>query len=328
MVIVTGANGLVGSAIVKKLLTEKVSVIALKRPTSNTRLLEYLKDTITWRDCDITDSISLNESFKGASIVIHCAAFVSFDPQKKDLLFQINVEGTKNVINACLSNGIKKLIHISSIAALGRQKSDGTIDETNKWIESPLNSAYAKSKYLAELEVYRGIEEGLPASIINPSFILSPSDWEKSSAQIFKYIWNERKFYSQGQLNYVDVQDVADIAFKLCERDFIGERFIVNAGNITFKQLFEQIATRLAKKSPYIKINDRLIYTFAFLEEIRSRLLGIPPLITRESIKSTRVNFNYSNQKSISLLNSNYTPLQETLDRCCEYYLRTYSTNK
>ena len=328
MIIVTGANGLVGSAIVKKLLNEKISFIALKRPTSNTRLTEYLKDTITWRDCDITDAISLNEAFKGATVVIHCAASVSFDPRKKDQLFQINVEGTKNVINACLINGIKKLIHISSIAALGRQKGVGTIEENNKWTESPLNSTYAKSKYLAELEVYRGIAEGLPASIINPSFILSPSDWDKSSAQIFKYIWNERKFYSQGQLNYVDVQDVADIAFKLCEQDFIGERFIANAGNITFKQLFEQIAMRLTKRSPYINVNDRLLYAFALLQEARSRLLGTTPMITRESIKATRENFTYSNQKSIAYLNTKYTPLAETLDRCSEYYLRTYSTNK
>ena len=178
------------------------------------------------------------------------------------------------------------------------------------------------------MEVYRGIAEGLPASIINPSFILSPSDWDKSSAQIFKYIWNERKFYSQGQLNYVDVQDVADIAFKLCEQDFIGERFIANAGNITFKQLFEQIAMRLTKRSPYINVNDRLLYAFALLQEARSRLLGTTPMITRESIKATRENFTYSNQKSIAYLNTKYTPLAETLDRCSEYYLRTYSTNK
>jgi dihydroflavonol-4-reductase len=176
--------------------------------------------------------------------------------------------------------------------------------------------------------VYRGIEEGLSASIVNPAFILAASDWEKSSSQIFNYIWKEKKYYSGGQSNYVDVEDVAELVFKLCQKNLIGERFIACSGSISFKELFEQIALRLKKKSPSIKVPSKLLATFALLEEIRCRLVGAKPLITRESVKATKEILIYSNQKSVERLGIQYKPLSVTLDRCCEYYLRSYSTNK
>ena len=253
---------------------------------------------------------------------------VSFNPRNEKELFQVNVEGTKNVVNACIAKGVKKLIHMSSVAALGRQKGSHVIDEQNKWIESPYNSMYAKSKYLAELEVHRGMEEGLEVSIINPSLILAPSDWNYSSAQLFKYVWNENKFYTNGLCNYVDVRDVATIASQLIKTNFKGERFIISAGAISYKDLFDQIASRLNKKTPSIKIYPKLLSVIAILEEIRCSLLGSQPLITRESIKSTREQFTFNNQKSIQRLINQYQPLSETLDFCCEYYVRTYSTNK
>ncbi|MFM9840419.1 MAG: NAD-dependent epimerase/dehydratase family protein [Cyclobacteriaceae bacterium] len=328
MILVTGANGLLGSFILRKLVAEGESVIGLKRRTSDTHLTDDLKGKIAWRDADVTDTISLNESFKDASCVIHAAAMVSFNPREEDQLYKVNVDGTKNVVNACLTNGIKKLIHISSVAALGRQKGSSILDENSKWIDSPLNSAYAKSKYLAELEVYRGIEEGLPANIVNPSFILAPSDWEKSSSQMFHYIWKEKKFYSSGQANYVDVEDVAEIVFKLCRQNFVGERFIASAGTISFKELFEQMALRLKKKAPSIKVGSKLLTAFALTEEIRCRVFGTRPLITRESVKATKEIFTYSNKKSVEHLTMKYKTLSETLDRCCDYYQRTYNTKK
>jgi dihydroflavonol-4-reductase len=328
MIIVTGANGLLGSFIVKRLLADGLPVIGIKREASDMRLVDGFKDTITWVDADVTDAVILTESFKNASVVIHAAALVSFDPREEELLFKVNVEGTKNVVNACLANNVRKLIHISSVAALGRQKEKLLLDESSKWVDSPLNSAYAKSKYLAELEVFRGMEEGLSISIINSSFILAPSDWAKSSSQIFNYIWKERNFYSGGLSNYVDVQDVAEMAFRLLNKEFNGERFIACAGSISFKDLFDQIAIRFKKKSPTIKINTRLLTVFALLEEARCRLLGAKPLITRETIKVTKENFTYSNQKSIDRLSMKYTTLGQTLDKCCDYYLRTYSINK
>jgi dihydroflavonol-4-reductase len=328
MILVTGANGLLGSFIIKKLLANNLPVLGTRRETSDMHLVKEWKDSVVWRDADITDAVALNESFKDVSVVIHCAAMVSFNPRDEDLLFKVNVDGTRNVVNACLLNNVKKLIHISSVAALGRQKGKSLLDEDSKWVDSPLNSAYARSKYMAELEVFRGLEEGLPALIINPSFILAPSDWEKSSSQIFNYIWKERKFYSSGQSNYVDVDDVAEITFRLLEKDIIGERFIACGGTISLKDLFDEIAVRLKKKSPSLKVNTKLLTAFALLEEVRCRLLGAKPMITRETVKATKENFTYSNQKSIDLLNMEYTKLSETLDKCCQYYMSTYSIKK
>jgi dihydroflavonol-4-reductase len=328
MVIITGANGLLGSFVLKKFIAAGVIVTGLKRAASDTSLIGDVKDKVVWRETDINDAVSLNECLKDATVVIHVAAMVSFNPREEDALYKVNVEGTKNVVDACLANGIKKLIHISSVAALSRHRGVSIIDENNTWVDSQVNSAYAKSKYLAELEVYRGIEEGLPACVVNPAVILAPSDWQKSSSQIFNYIWQEKKFYSTGQCNYVDVEDVAEIIFKLYQQDFIGERFIACAGSISFKELFDEIALRFGRKGPSIKVGTNLLNVFAFMEEWRCRLLGTKPLVTRETVKATKENFAYSNQKSIEKLDIRYKSLKVTLDTCCEYYVRTYSTNK
>ena len=328
MVIVTGATGLLGSVIVRRLHKEKISVVALKRINSDTSTLQDITNDIRWIDSDILDLTGLNEEFKKADLVIHCAAHVSFDPREEETLLKVNIEGTKNIVNACLTHGVSKLIHISSVAALGRQKGITTIDETATWVDSPLNSAYAKSKYLAELEVYRGIEEGLSATIVCPSFILAPSNWDKSSSQIFQYIWKENKFFSNGISNYVDVADVAELVYQLYHKNIFGERFIACAGNISFENLFGEIARRFNKKSPSIKVAPFLLSIFARLEEIRCLLLRTKPLITRESIKATRENFVYSNKKSVSQLQMQYKTLQETLDRCCRFFLEIYSIKK
>jgi len=328
MIVITGANGLVGSAIIERLIAEKTEFVALKRKTSDTGLLKKWNAQIKWTDGDILDVVSLNKAFENATTVIHTAAMVSFHPKEAAVLMRVNVEGTKNVVDACLSTGVTKLIHISSVAALGRQKGVNQIDEQNKWVESALNSSYGRSKYLAELEVYRGLEEGLNASIICPSFILGPGDWNKSSSQIFKYIWQENKFYSEGQFNYVDSRDLADLIFKLLQKNLPGEKFIASGGTVSYKKLFDELAKRFKKKSPFVKVNHRLLTLFAGLEEWRCLLFSIKPLITRESIKSTRENFTYSNQKSIVELSMVYRKLAETLDTCCEYYQSAYSTNK
>ncbi|MFN7260211.1 MAG: SDR family NAD(P)-dependent oxidoreductase [Cyclobacteriaceae bacterium] len=328
MVVITGGNGLIGSAIAQRLLSEGISLCGLKRDSSDLRLTNHSGQQIQWKTGDILDVSALSECFKNVSVVIHTAAKVSFDPKEKQELFQVNVEGTKNVVNACIASGVKKLIHISSVAALGRQKGIKIIDETSKWEDNALNSSYAESKYLAELEIYRGIEEGLPASIVNPSLVLGTGDWEKSSSKLFQYVWKEKKFYSAGNCNYVDLRDVAEIVFRLLTEDFLTQRYIASAGAIPYKDLFEKIALRFNKKAPSIKVNPFLINTIATLEELKSRLLNTRPLVTRESVKSASEKFIFLNQKSINDLGVNYRPLDETVDFCCEYYLRTYSINK
>jgi dihydroflavonol-4-reductase len=328
MIAITGANGLLGSFILKKFISEKLPVIGLKRVNSDISSLDKALHEAEWRDADITNSLTLADALKNINTVIHTAAVVSFDPRAKEKIFQTNVVGTQNIVNACLVSGVSRLIFISSVAALGRKKGTTEINEENKWIDSDLNSDYAKSKYLAELEIYRGKEEGLSISIVNPSVILSTANPNKSSGQLFKYVNEERLFYTDGHINYVDVRDVANVVYRIYESKINGDKFIANAGSIELKQLITKIAVRLEKKEPSIKINSNLLMAAAWLEEMRCRLTRTEALISRQSVKMSGEKFIYQNQKSIDQLNAVYRPLDETLDWCCEYYRMAFTTNK
>ncbi len=297
MIAVTGANGLLGSYIVRVLHGQKLPFIALKRKGSNIQQLEDIAEFIAWRDADVTDPDSLQEAFKDVTGIIHTAAFVSFNPRNAEKVFNVNSEGTKNVVNAALKLNIKRLLHVSSVAALGRQKHQHTLNEQNRWVDSPMNSYYAQSKYKAELEVFRGQEEGLSTVIINPSVILGYSNWDKSSSQLFKYAWQEKPFYMEGSMNYVDVRDVAQIAVNLFLSSIENERFILSAGTISFKDFFDLIARGFDKKGPFINVKKPFLKPLAFLESIRTRLTGSEPLITRETAHLAGSHFEYNAQK-------------------------------
>ncbi len=327
MIAITGANGLLGNFILKKFAEEKKSIIGIKRKTSDLSMVSLPKE-MEWREADINDSVSLMEALKNVDTVIHTAAVVSFDPRAKEKIYSTNVSGTRNVVNACLALGIPRLIFISSVAALGRKKGQAKIDEGNKWVDSDLNSDYAKSKYFAELEVYRGQEEGLNISVINPSVILAPANANKSSAQVFKYVHQEKLFYVEGAINYVDVRDVADMVFIIYQNNLTGEKFIANAGQVGLKELMEKIASRLGKKAPSIRINHRLLKMAAWLEEMRCRLTGSEALVSRQSVKVPGEKYIYNNQKSIDQLKMAYRSLDETLDWCCKHYRVAFTTNK
>jgi dihydroflavonol-4-reductase len=328
MIAVTGANGLLGSFIVRKLVAQKEPFIALKRKGSDLSLLRDLQHAIEWKDADVLDPVSLEEAFHGVNEVIHAAAMVSFNPRMKARIYEVNVQGTRNVVNACLATQVKKLMYISSVAALGRLKEQTSIDEEHKWIENPLNSTYAKSKYLAELEVFRGHEEGLNTVIVNPSVILAPADWNKSSAKLFRYIWKETPFFIDGSLNYVDVRDVAEATYRLLRADHRGERFILNAGQISMISFFKEMAVRFKKKPPYIQLNLTLLRLMAFLESIRSGISGGEPLITSETARLAGTRFLYQNGKISKALNFEFQTIDKTLDWCCQYYIDAQKPKK
>jgi dihydroflavonol-4-reductase len=321
MIAVTGANGLLGSFIVKKILTEGKPCVAIVREESDLSLIADCPAGLQIRKANILDPVQLEEALKDVTQVIHAAAVVSFNPGKRKHILENNIAGTRNVVNACLDNGVSRLLHISSVAALGRQKGQTVIDENNKWTESSLNSSYAESKYLAELEVFRGQEEGLSTIIVNPSVILAPANWKKSSAQLFKYVWDEKPFYIDSHLNYVDVRDVARIVVSLLASGIEAERFIVNAGNIPFVDFFKKVALRFEKKSPSIRLGKRLLSVAAFAENLRCRVAGIEPLITKETALLAGTHFIYDNQKIKNTLRFDFQSVDETIDWCCAYYL-------
>ncbi len=198
MIFITGSNGLIGSFVIRQFIEQGYAVRALRRVNSDLSLLADITHRIQWVEGDLLDPLLLHQTIQPGDIVIHAAAIVSFSAREYEKMRKVNVEGTANVVNVCLQRGVKKFCFVSSIAALGRENHFHSIDESTKWEDSELNTVYAQSKYLAELEVWRGEAEGLPAVIVNPSVVLGPGDWRRSSTQLFKYAWDEHWFYPAG----------------------------------------------------------------------------------------------------------------------------------
>jgi dihydroflavonol-4-reductase len=328
MIVVTGANGLLGSFLVRKLIDANMPFMAMRRKSSDISLLADVNDAIQWVEGDVTDPDALTEIFSKATGVIHAAAVVSYHKQDEEIIKSINVEGTRNVVNACLATGIKRLLHVSSVAAVGKEKGQTLIDETSKWIEGSIVSNYANSKYQAELEVWRGQEEGLCTVIVNPSVILAPTDWDRSSAQLFKYAWQERSFYTDGSFSAVDVRDVVTAIIQLYTSSIEAERFIITAEPITYLDFFTKAAANFEKKPPSIRVNRSLIQMAARLEALRSFLTGSRPLITKETAQLAGKNFTYSNDKVKKALGLEFQSIENTISWCCAEYRQKISLKK
>jgi len=328
MIGVTGANGLLGSFIVRKLIAEGASFIAFKRKDSDVSILNDLGDRIQWRQLDVLDPVTMDDALQGITSVIHAAAMVSFNPRQELAIARINTEGTRNLVNACLANEIRHFVHISSVGALGRTKGQKVIDETNKWIEDERHNPYASSKYHAELEVFRGQEEGLRTVILNPSVILAPADWQKSSARLFKYVWDEPLFYIDGSLNYVDVRDVATAVWLAFNSGTENERFIVSAGAVSFKDFFDGVARRFARRPPMIRLNRNLLKLAAGFEAVSSKIRRSEPRITPDTARLAGTFFEFQNSKIKEQLNLEFHSFEETLDWCCAFYTQKFGLKK
>ncbi|MPR35538.1 NAD-dependent epimerase/dehydratase family protein [Salmonirosea aquatica] len=329
-ILITGATGLVGSATARRFLADGHSVSVLHRPDSDRSLLQDVEERIAWIEGDILDILSLEKALENVEYVIHAAAVVSFIPRDEAAMVKVNVEGTANVVNVCLKRGIRKLCHVSSVAALGRPhprtiepNKPVRIDETQRWEDSPNNSAYAKTKYLAELEVWRGISEGLPAVIVNPSLILGEGDWQKSSTQLFKYVYDGKPFYTEGTVNYVDVRDIAEAIYQLVISDIQGERFILSAGSASYQALFAAIAKGFDKRPPHLKVGTALAGVIWRIEAVRSWLTGSRPLITKDTARSATHRFEFENTKIKQAIAFDFQPLCATVQRVCESFFPT-----
>lgn len=322
MIAVTGANGLLGSYIIRKLVEQKIPCVAIRRKNSDTSSLADIEQAVTWREADVLDYESLLEAFEGVTGVIHAAAVVSYHKRDRDTLYAVNVEGTKHVVNACLQLGLNRLLHVSSVAALGKEKGQQLVDENSKWIEGNVVSNYADSKYKAELEVWRGQEEGLSTVVVNPSVILAPSDWNKSSAQLFKYAWQQRPFYTEGAVSAVDVRDVAECVVRLYESSIQAERFILNGEKISYLDFFSKAAVTFQKRPPFIRVGKPLLQVAAFLEAIRGTLTGSAPLVTKETAQLASRSFTYSNEKVKKALGVEFQSIESSIQWCCEQYMK------
>ena len=315
MILVTGATGLVGSHLIQQLINNNQSVRALYRntiPTYNGA------EKVDWVKGDILDINSLEDSLQNVQQVYHCAAIISFNPSKRNELFKVNIEGTANVVNACIDKGIKKLLFVSSVAALGRIRVDKSIDETMNWTPETSNSEYGKTKYLAELEVWRGMGEGLEVAVVNPVIILGAGDWNSGSSSIFKSAYDEFPWYTSGMSGFVDVLDLVNAMIAIMQSTITGERFIISGHNAYYKEVFALIAKYFNKKVAHKKVTSFIAAIVWRLESIKAIFTGKDPLLTKETAKTAQAVVRFDNNKLLNLFpDFTFTPLEKSIERVC-----------
>ncbi|NRB49628.1 MAG: NAD-dependent epimerase/dehydratase family protein [Saprospiraceae bacterium] len=320
-ILVTGATGMVGSYLLRYLIQDGFTNIrAMKRANSPMDLVQTVLDQVEWVECDLLDVLGLEDAIQGIDLVYHCAALISFKRSEVPKMMAVNKEGTANLVNVALHVGIKKMVYVSSIAAIGRPKDQLTIDENTKWEASPFNSNYGISKYLAEQEVWRGSAEGLNVAIVNPAMIIGGGFWDRGPLKMLELVRKEHGFYPMGANGFVDVRDVCRFMIHLMGSDISEERYVLSADSIPYRSFLSQIANSLEAKVPTrpIKkwIGEIAWRAVAFLHFFT----GGDPTVTRESVQVSSLPCEYKNDKSLRVFGFSYLPLEQSITDMAELY--------
>ncbi|GGZ85033.1 NAD-dependent epimerase/dehydratase family protein [Algibacter mikhailovii] len=331
MILVTGGTGLVGAHLLYKLTSGEEKIRAIYR---NDKKLEntknvfsyYTKDyetafeSIEWVKADLLDIPALSNAFKGITRLYHCAAFVSFEPDKYPLLRKTNIEGTANIVNLSISNNIDKLCYVSSIATLGTTLDNSLITEDTIWEPEADNNVYAITKYGAEIEVWRGTQEGLNAVIVNPGVILGAGIWKYGSGSIFKKAAQGLKFYTKGTVGLIAVEDVVNIMIALMDSKIINERYILIAENWSFKKFLQAVAKSINRKVP-TKTASQLLLNIAWrLDWVNHKVTGKRRQLTKHLAKSLSTESCYSNNKIKTALAYKFKSIEETITAVGQAY--------
>jgi dihydroflavonol-4-reductase len=331
MILVTGGTGLVGIRLLFDLVAKGKKPRAIKRKSSSLVMLkkifhvlsdqaDEMLEQIEWVDGDVQDYLSVENAIQGVDLVYHCAAVVSFDPKDKLTMMGINVNGTANVVNASLAAGIRKLCFVSSVAALGRAEESIMIDENGEWSDSKENSTYAKSKYAAEREVWRGVAEGLNTVIVNPSIIIGPGDPIRSSAKLLSAAMKGNPFYTAGVNAFVDVRDVSRAMILLMDSNIVNERFIINQNNYPYRHILNLMAEGFGKKHPHVEIKPWMFELLWRVDKLRGLISGTSPLITSETARTSSKRYLYSNEKICKALNFSFIPIEDSIKDNCNWF--------
>lgn len=316
MILVTGATGFLGAELVKQLTGQQMQVRAIKRNGAIIPGLLQNNLLIDWVEADINEPESLADAFEGITKVYHCAAFVSFNPKDKTKLFKVNIEGTANIVNLCLEHNIR-LLHVSSVAALGNAKPGNLITEKDFWEYNPRAHHYALSKYRAEMEVWRGIAEGLDAVIVNPAVIIGKNAGYNGSGAIFKLVKDGLKFYTNGATGIVEVTDVAKCMILLMESDITAERYTLSAGNLHYKDFFAEIAKGFGIKPPATEAKPWMLAIAWRAAKLLSLFTGKPATLTKDAARSSFNLSYYNNKKITDTLNFKFKPITQSIADVC-----------
>ena len=332
MILVTGGTGLLGSHLIHSLALAGKNVRATYRDKKRIKKVQALFsfyntppavfENIEWVACDVLDVVTVEEVMAGCDEVYHCAAMVSFQKKDYQTMLRINKYGTANLVNVAIGLGVKRFLHVSSTAAVGKNPLDQTgyrsVVESNKWIADDSHSGYSISKYLSENEVWRGIEEGLNAAIINPSVILGPGDWNESSLSIFRTLNNGLKFYTLGANAFVDVRDVVFAMTKLMGLpEAFKQRYLCTGTNVTFKQLFDVSAKQMKKKAPFL-VAKSFLSGLAWIVSWVLILVTGHQTVTKESASSAQAKVSYDSAKLKKMLDFEFRSLEDTVKHAVE----------
>lgn len=333
MILVTGGTGLVGSHLLLDLVRSGEKVKAIYRNKSKLTKVkkvfsyyvpkkeaEKLFDSIEWVAADILDIPSLNSAFENIISVYHCAAIVSFNSKNAKQLRITNIEGTANIVNSCIKFNVEKLCHISSIASMDLAIGDHQITENFTWYPEKTHSDYAISKYGAEIEVWRGTQEGLNAVIVNPGIIIGPGFWSSGSGRIFEETNKGLRYFLPKTTGFVGVKDVSKASIQLMSSDIKNEQFILVSENLNFKQVLEWISKSINKKPPRKVLKPWLVFLGWIYQSIGSRLWGAEKQLTIDSFKSLFLNRYYSNLKVKNAIGFSFTPIKETIEATGEIF--------
>ena len=312
-ILITGVTGLFGSELARE-FSALGSIHGLKRASSELGAVDLEGLDIHWHEGDVLDFNSVLEAVEGMDLVIHAAGKVSFSAQDERALFQVNHQGTINVVNALLAAGVPKLVYISSVAALGQVPDQEYYDENSAWVDVPGHTPYALSKYRAELEVWRGEQEGLEVLVVNPSVIFGKLAYERSSGGLYQLVIKGATFFPAGNLNYIDVRDAAKITRTLIEKNAWGERFVLTKESISYESFFQQAAQVLGGTPPKNRLPNWIISWGFPILKVLSWMLGKKLPLTAQVAKNAQRKTQFSNQKVQRYLNFRYRDLQDTLE--------------
>ena len=339
MIFVTGGTGMVGAHLLYDLAKRGDKVRALKRPGSNIQRTEKifacynseykrLMQNIEWVDGDILEKESLRELLADVSQIYHVAAMISFDPRDRETMIQNNCEGTANLADLALTLKIPRFCHVSSIASIGVPPEGIEANEKHPWYNNVNHSAYAESKYLSEMEVWRAIYQGLNAVIVNPSLIIGPGDWKSGSSILFNVVRNGLRFYTRGGTGFVDVRDVTKaMQFLMEEKVWDGvknQRYILNSENISFRRFFDHIADNLQVNRPKFFAGKTFLNIAWRVSLLKSFLTGKRPSFTRETARSANNLSFYDGSKICQAVGFKYIPVEVSIRDTSGFFLKDY----